>query len=407
MSHSFGARSDSGGSYAWFHFLCKHIRLTTGPGNAVGIAYRNGADRAGMEARALAEQQHGTARRRLLPKRATEPWQLPQADYSYLRSGFFLRTAADGGTTLVCFGATAGVRARIDEFVEAKTWKDVTSEPYILFDLVLEGLFRDVDQNCWNMNTIFGALEHVRRAMPRKTVVPTQLTRRKQTLASGNSKKSMITKDMFIGLHNLAKHMTHLAEAIQSCSSVAEEILSRVKTAEPGPGYGLSRTGSGGSSSTLSPNEVHQQLRDCIQYRRSLFQSTNLRLASMQKRVENTINLSFNLVTQQDSVIMIQDSNSMKIIAVITMLFLPTTAVASVVGSQLFTATKETGTWIVEATPLFAVMWYITAPLTVVVLILAALWIKYMRQEERENSKELLRRLMNISSKLQPLLSAV
>jgi hypothetical protein len=68
----------------------------------------------------------------------------------------------------------------------------------------------------------------------------------------------------------------------------------------------------------------------------------------------------------------------MKIIAAITMVFLPTTTVASVVGSQLFLTTvkddSEGSYWDVKASPLFNTLWMIAGPLTLGVIIMAATW---------------------------------
>jgi len=205
----------------------------------------------------------------------------------------------------------------------------------------------------------------------------------------------LITKEIFVELHNLAKHAIHLGEAIESSLLTVDGLLARVKVAASGPSS-ISRTGSSNSGITLTQNEVHQQLRDRLEYRKSLFQSTKLRLGSLQKRVQNSIELSFNLLTQQDSLVMIQDSNSMKVIAAITMFFLPTTAVASVLGSQLFMTSNSTGSWEVTATPLFKVMWYVAAPTTMVVAILAFFWHKYShhhRPSPQQPLKLLVRRL--------------
>lgn len=189
----------------------------------------------------------------------------------------------------------------------------------------------------------------------------------------------MIPKKVFVELHNLAKHITHLSEAIQSGLLLTDGILLRVKMLESNPGP--RRTSASGSGTTLTKYDVHQQLRDNLQYRRSLLQSTSLRLESLKKRIDNCITLSFNLVTQHDSQIMIQSSNSMHIIAVVTMLFVPTTAVASVVGSQLFlTSFEETGPrWTVLTTPLFKWLWWLAVPLTVVVAVFAWAWRKYSK----------------------------
>jgi hypothetical protein len=81
---------------------------------------------------------------------------------------------------------------------------------------------------------------------------------------------------------------------------------------------------------------------------------------------------------RHDSTMMRHDSSSMKIIAAITMVFLPTTAVASVIGSQLFLSTvnedSEGSYWEVKASPLLNTLWMIAGPLTLGVITMAASW---------------------------------
>lgn len=184
-------------------------------------------------------------------------------------------------------------------------------------------------------------------------------------LEYANSKniRKMSSKVPFSAMHNCAKHIIHIAEAIDSCIMLVDATLHNV----------------GNHQHPEQPTlrePIIKQLRETLQYRRSLFMSSQLRLSSLQKRIDNAITLSFNLVTQQDSMVMIQDSNSMKVIAAITMIFLPTTGVATVVGSQLFTSEilKDGTTWDVRLTPLFWTMWWISIPLTVFVVLLAIIW---------------------------------
>ena len=141
VSHSFGAITDAGGTSTWFHFLCKNVNVSNNP-RKLGVVYHAGAD--------LSARQHSNGQA-----------PLPQADYSYIRSGFFLRTTTSG-TTLTCFGATPHVRRRLHLLTSrTASRRDVVSEPYVLLDIILDGLFHDVDDNVWSMNTVFGAFEHV------------------------------------------------------------------------------------------------------------------------------------------------------------------------------------------------------------------------------------------------------
>jgi hypothetical protein len=91
------------------------------------------------------------------------------------------------------------------------------------------------------------------------------------------------------------------------------------------------------------PYDLTLDAADALEYRKRSFQSTLLRLHSLEKRMSNVIQLSFNLVTQADSGVMKADSavlktdsRAMKFIAFLTLVFLPATGVASVFSTPFF-----------------------------------------------------------------------
>jgi Mg2+ and Co2+ transporter CorA len=196
-------------------------------------------------------------------------------------------------------------------------------------------------------------------------------------MTSSRNREKPEASEAFIGLHNLAKHTIHLFEALDSMLFLTDDLASRVASTDRSAS--ATRQDSIGASatmrSTLEPGaaQIRQQLLDGLLYRRSLFRSTRLRLSSLEKRVSNSINLGSNLLAQQDSAVMIKQANSMMVIAVITVLLLPITAVAAVLGSDLFVSEFSGGDWSVMSTPLFPMMWYIAVPLTVVVVV--GLWV--------------------------------
>lgn len=326
-------------------------------------------------------------------------------DFSYVRAGFFLRTEKSGESTLVCFGAPLTVRSRIEKFLDARAWGDVAVEPYVLLDLVLEGLYREIDDNVWNIADVLGPLEHVRFAaypvlksasrlafyvfhLPLDRLTHMEV-RNSQQLLTGTH----VADSGFAAIQNLGKNISYLGEGVESVLLVVDGLISRMEAAlqaissshaapavVTAPRLQQQRNARSSSSSTMSsgtvtaaltvepprPRElVLLQLVECLSHRRSLLWSTKLRLRSLRDRIGNAINLSFNLLTQRDSRLMI-------VVAAITVMFLPLTAVASVLGSQMFTSSKsEGGSWIVEKTPLLSDLWYITVPLTVAVAVVA------------------------------------
>jgi hypothetical protein len=85
------------------------------------------------------------------------------------------------------------VRARLDQFIEAGSWHDVETEPLALFDLVLDGLFREVDTAVWRLLDEIAGLERV--SFPSATRIFLVVVVRAETLttqSSGSSKPRML-----------------------------------------------------------------------------------------------------------------------------------------------------------------------------------------------------------------------
>jgi Mg2+ and Co2+ transporter CorA len=154
----------------------------------------------------------------------------------------------------------------------------------------------------------------------------------------------------FAGLHNVSKHITHLREGSDAALHTLKRLVEHVKR----------RT-----SESTSATRINEQTRDSLEHCETLFHSTKLRLLSLESRMANVINLSFHLVTQQDS-------KSMKTIAFLTLIFLPASTVASIFGSQFFNlSVDQDGVPHFVFSHWFWVMWVIVLPITA---ILVAIW---------------------------------
>jgi Mg2+ and Co2+ transporter CorA len=77
--------------------------------------------------------------------------------------------------------------------------------------------------------------------------------------------------------------------------------------------------------------------------------------------------MSFNIVTQGDSKLMQSENQSMKTIAVMTLVFMPLGTVASIFGSQ-FMKLQDERPYRLTVSRDFWLMWVIAIPLTAVVL---------------------------------------
>jgi uncharacterized membrane protein len=122
---------------------------------------------------------------------------------------------------------------------------------------------------------------------------------------------------------------------------------------------------------------LHQQTQAALDYRRQLVQATGERAATFEKRINNLITLFFNHISQQDNAMLMRDSASVKAIAVITLVFLPVTTVATICGSQFFYS-ADNGGIVMDPSG-----WLMFAVSTVLSLILLLAWGCYAQSLER------------------------
>jgi Mg2+ and Co2+ transporter CorA len=132
-------------------------------------------------------------------------------------------------------------------------------------------------------------------------------------------------------------------------------------------------------------SELASDAADTLEYRKRSFQSTLLRLHSLEKRMSNVIQLSFNLVTQADSGVMKADSavlktdsRAMKFIAFLTLVFLPATGVASVFSTPFFDVdwdSPDAEDKVLRTAKSFWIFWAVVLPLTLAGLLLCFAWV--------------------------------
>lgn len=66
--------------------------------------------------------------------------------------------------TLSCFGASKAVQTRLKnlkEHHERDRWQDILHDPYVLFDIILDELYLQVDRHICSLVSEFGKIENV------------------------------------------------------------------------------------------------------------------------------------------------------------------------------------------------------------------------------------------------------
>ncbi|KAF2855237.1 hypothetical protein T440DRAFT_486207 [Plenodomus tracheiphilus IPT5] len=358
ISQSFGAYHDAdGAACVWFHILCKDLAVDQ---NRIVHPQDNA---------------HNPDESRIAAQRQSH------ANFTWLKPGFVLKTR-DPGTPrplktspstsdvtlstpsgkaqveLFCFGAPTTFRDRFRKLITTTTSEDLIEDPYILLDIVFEEMYKVLDRTAWVVGNIFGGIE---------TVIPVSgscrvehaLISHQQTLAMasnpGKATRELLS-DHFTIVHNLAKHNIYLRENCEAALATLEDLREthQVKIGD-------------------CPSPSQRLTGQALRYRRTLFQSTQCRLASLDARMANVIQLSFHIVTQGDSLTMQSESRSMRLLAVITLIFMPLSTVAGIFGTQ-FMKLQDEKPYHITVSRDFWLLWVIVLPLTVIVFLVWRVW---------------------------------
>lgn len=226
--------------------------------------------------------------------------------------------------TLLSFGVPPAVIQCFHHLTSDDKWRHTHDEPFLLFDMIYTELFLLVDQTAWALADVFSPVEKSTfdlADLGRKGIFPEML----------NSHMD------FAGLHDMSKHCIYLLEGLEAATSTLDAMIKHLQ---------------GAAAYNSSARAV-----GALSYRKRIMESTHLRVRSLEKRMANISSLSFHLVTQHDSEIMRDDSKvtridssnmredsnimrndsaAMTMIALLTLVFLPATRVASVLSCPFF-----------------------------------------------------------------------
>jgi len=120
-----------------------------------------------------------------------------------------------------------------------------------------------------------------------------------------------------------------------------------------------------------STNPILRKSTDrAISYRQRTFKSTLLRIYSLERRAQSAILVYQAVLTQADS-------HAMKFIAVLTLIFLPITGVATVFSSPFFSVDFDTVSTPLRVARCFWKFWAVVAPLTFGTCLLCILWFQF------------------------------
>ncbi|KAK1968381.1 hypothetical protein LY78DRAFT_668367 [Colletotrichum sublineola] len=168
-------------------------------------------------------------------------------------------------------------------------------------------------------------------------------------------------------LHETARHAIHVSETLDLGVKSARKILMQHETLKAG-----SRVGAWQETAWKKAwHHTHQRL----QFFEEMLSSLQERSASNKARHFNEISLAYNMVAQFDSSVSVaigratqRDSEAMKTVAFLTLLFLPATFVSAVFSTSFFDFDSESGSW--QVSDQFWLFWVVAVPITTATAVL-------------------------------------
>lgn len=278
---------------------------------------------------------------------------------TWIRSFFFLharpnprRNDTAGCVTLLCFGTQDCLVSRFARLQQNPAWKDVLQEPCLLFDIIYEELFVLEDDLAWRLAGRFRNVEQT-------------------TLGLARQQDELEMNVDFFSLHDISRGCVFMLESLEGAMLTLETLTNHLKI----------------SHASTSAKPLTNAVIQALEHRQRTFHSTSMRLNSLDKRIQNIIGLSFNLVTQSDSRVMKADSRAMKVIAVLTLVFLPATGVASIFSMPFFNVDFDGSSRDLQAATSFWIFWVVVLPLTALVV---AGWFWWYKLAKRQRKREML-----------------
>ncbi|KAL8924254.1 MAG: hypothetical protein Q9172_002767 [Xanthocarpia lactea] len=293
-----------------------------------------------------------------------------------VRSGIFLRwkqPAAAGNDNageadMIIFCASYSLRQNLESLIKRHDWQQALGDPFCFFAVILDNLFKQLDEAIWNIHRVLRSVEHVGHS---KLYKPGEADALQRVLEIAGKWTTGVSFD-FVGMYNIAKHVIHLKESSSAAYLAACEVSEAHRHLMFLP-------------TQVDKTRMVEGVQALIQHKLTLLEGCKLRVQSLDSRAQNMTNLAFNTVNQQDSQTMKSDSQSMKVIAVVTMMFLPAATIGSICGSHFFNFNPDNHKIMLSAD--FELFWAVTVPLTVFVFSVYLLWRRLKRNQARHSGR--------------------
>lgn len=195
-------------------------------------------------------------------------------------------------------------------------------------------------------------------------------------------------KPHYENLHEIGRHAIHVSESIEVTVRNFQEIINQHKSymTEWKTERHIDSPQSGQAGKNVSqPLNIHRSIGRRLAFFGSLVGSLGHRAKANEKRLQNEIQLAYNLISQRDTAATVEigeatveigeaarkDSATMKTLSFVTLIFLPPTFISTIFGMQFFNYDSKNGFFVAKE---FWIYWAIAIPTTIGTALIWTFW---------------------------------
>ncbi|OTA64104.1 hypothetical protein K449DRAFT_432618 [Hypoxylon sp. EC38] len=253
-------------------------------------------------------------------------------DYIWHEMGFFTQWSGVNSARVLCIGAPQSVRIRLAAIL-ARSPSPELRDPFAMLYPLLDEVIIECDDNIWRITK---EVRKIEKAWEPPNHVFLLCLHEKPT---------------FEVLNNLARHVRHMVEVVSVAAETFQCLTSQQR---------INFTRLSGNIPETSRIQAEEYLAFQLQMIKSLVQ----RAQATSERLDGEIHLAYNILASTDNQIM-------KSVALLTMIFLPATFIATLFSTTFFSFAEDG--WL--ASNAFWIYWVVVIPLTIAVVLVWRFWL--------------------------------
>ncbi|PQK15665.1 hypothetical protein BB8028_0005g11770 [Beauveria bassiana] len=273
----------------------------------------------------------------------------PENKYTWTKLNIMTYARATNNQIMLVFDAEPKTQTTLLDSLMPPKRNDEITDPFWIYYRILNDVISIHDKSIWVLRD---RVRDIEKSYPNTGSSD-------DSMGKGDGERS---KPNYRVLHDLARHAIHVAET----TSVTVNVIKGIHAAHRE--YLSSQSAE--ELANLRAKSIQKRVRDQLLLYDQLAVGLQSRAEAVKDRLHNEIQLSFNTVTQEDAATTIQisliaqtDSRVMRMIAYLTLAFLPATFVSAIFSTSFFNYNPEHQKYSVSK--MFWVYWVFAALVTV------------------------------------------